>query len=270
MNGESAFGPVLAGTDLTARSDRAVDRATRIARDLAVRLIVLHALDPDTAIESDQSLAEHAMRKALPDPAADVDVLPAIGPAPAAICAAAASTRASVIVTGTGRMNSIREFFLGTTVEQVIRNVALPVLVVRERPHHAYRRLLVGTDCSPCSRAALLAAARLFPDAALHVVHAVHAPAGSADDAMPQARACLDAFLADPAIGAPLRARMAVHLARGEPHTVLCDALARTEADLLVLGTHGNSGFVRAMIGSRAEKLLRCAPVDTLVVRESC
>jgi nucleotide-binding universal stress UspA family protein len=38
--------------------------------------------------------------------------------------------------------------------------------------------------------------------------------------------------------------------------------------NMLVLGTHGRSGFVAAMIGSVAEAILRCAAQDTLMVRE--
>jgi nucleotide-binding universal stress UspA family protein len=39
-----------------------------------------------------------------------------------------------------------------------------------------------------------------------------------------------------------------------------------TRADMLVLGTHGRSGFQRLFLGSVAEKVIRSAPCPTLIV----
>jgi nucleotide-binding universal stress UspA family protein len=38
-------------------------------------------------------------------------------------------------------------------------------------------------------------------------------------------------------------------------------------ADLIVLGTHGRRGAARLLLGSGAERILRCAPVPVLLVR---
>ena len=46
----------------------------------------------------------------------------------------------------------------------------------------------------------------------------------------------------------------------------IVDAAAAIPADLLVLGTHGRSGFDRLMLGSVTEKLLRKAPCPVLTV----
>lgn len=277
MNSRATTGPVLVGTDLSARSDRAVDRAMMLAENMHERLIVLHALEADSVLKSDQTRADCAVRNVLAKPDADVDILPAIGPAPSAICSAAQSAGCRLIVTGVARMNHIGDYFVGNAVEHVIRNAAMPVLVVKQRPHHAYRSILVATDCSPCSREALLTAAALFPDARLHVVHAYHVPYEAwlrsdetRNEVTEAARLCLAEFLADQAIPDTLRKRVELHLDYGAVHQVICDAAEKHDVDLIVLGTHGRSGFVRAMIGSRAEELLGCVPVDTLLVREVC
>lgn len=45
------------------------------------------------------------------------------------------------------------------------------------------------------------------------------------------------------------------------------DAVAKElQADLIVLGTHGRSGFSRLLLGSVAEKVVRTAPVPVLTV----
>jgi nucleotide-binding universal stress UspA family protein len=49
-------------------------------------------------------------------------------------------------------------------------------------------------------------------------------------------------------------------------HDEVVRQIAATRADLLVLGTHGRSGFQRLFLGSVAEKLIRTATCPTLVV----
>ncbi len=47
-------------------------------------------------------------------------------------------------------------------------------------------------------------------------------------------------------------------------------AVARESgADLIVMGTHGRTGFARAVLGSLAEKVVRLSPVPVLTVRQS-
>ncbi len=46
----------------------------------------------------------------------------------------------------------------------------------------------------------------------------------------------------------------------------ILDQVAERAADLLVLGTHGRSGFKRLVLGSVAERLLRKSPCPTLIV----
>ena len=52
----------------------------------------------------------------------------------------------------------------------------------------------------------------------------------------------------------------------GSVHGEVIRQLAATGADLLVLGTHGRSGFQRLFLGSVTEKLIRQATCPTLVV----
>jgi nucleotide-binding universal stress UspA family protein len=49
-------------------------------------------------------------------------------------------------------------------------------------------------------------------------------------------------------------------------HEEILAQVAATHADLLVLGTHGRSGFQRLFLGSVTEKVIRKAPCPTLVV----
>jgi nucleotide-binding universal stress UspA family protein len=53
----------------------------------------------------------------------------------------------------------------------------------------------------------------------------------------------------------------------GEPATSILEHAASGAYDLLVLGTHGRTGFSHALLGSVAEKVVRRAPCPVLTVR---
>jgi nucleotide-binding universal stress UspA family protein len=53
---------------------------------------------------------------------------------------------------------------------------------------------------------------------------------------------------------------------QGRPHEVIVGDAASLQADLLVLGTHGHSGFHRLLLGSVTEKAVRTAPCPVLTV----
>lgn len=53
----------------------------------------------------------------------------------------------------------------------------------------------------------------------------------------------------------------------GEPYVEIVREAERIGADLIVMGTHGRSGFSHALLGSVAEKVLRLAPCPVVVVR---
>jgi len=66
-----------------------------------------------------------------------------------------------------------------------------------------------------------------------------------------------------------LRKRVTPHLVYGGTGGALRRDLRESEAELLVLGTHGESAFRHSTIGSTANELLTSLPIDTLVVKGS-
>ncbi|MFT3968684.1 MAG: universal stress protein [Sphingobium sp.] len=161
---------ILVATDLSARDDRAVDRALALGRSWDARVHVVHVTRPAFG-----TVAED-VRAVLPDPGADVEIVLPVGSAPETIVRTAAAIDAAIIVTGVARFNHVGDYFLGTAVDHVIRHAPAPVLIVRQRTHGPYRRILAATDLSAPSRAALLSAAALFPGVELHVVRAFRIP----------------------------------------------------------------------------------------------
>ncbi|MBS0449517.1 MAG: universal stress protein [Proteobacteria bacterium] len=50
---------------------------------------------------------------------------------------------------------------------------------------------------------------------------------------------------------------------------IVAEQALEWKADLVVVGTHGRRGIGRALLGSDAEQILRCAPVPVLLVRSA-
>ena len=57
-------------------------------------------------------------------------------------------------------------------------------------------------------------------------------------------------------------------LAEGEPAEQIVKAARSTRADLVVVGTHGRSGFSRLFLGSVAERVVATAPCPVVTVRK--
>ena len=49
----------------------------------------------------------------------------------------------------------------------------------------------------------------------------------------------------------------------------ICDTAKQMESDLVVISTHGETGFQHALLGSTAERVVQRAPCPVLVVRDS-
>ncbi len=267
-----AYFEILLASDFTARSDRPLDRALWLAGATKGTLVIAHILEKNDGNPNSATLER--LRNELPQGAQDVELVVRVGSAPKLLAQIAAERHSNLIVTGIARYNSIGDYVLGTAVDHIVRNASVPVLVVRCRAVAPYGHMVVATDLSECSRAALVSAAALFPQSVITLVHAFHVPyegwlkSGDVkEDIRIEAQAGLDAFLAHEQV-APLKPRLKALIDEGDAVGVVLNQVKRTGADLLVLGTHGRSGFAHAAIGSQAAALLEAADLDVLMVRE--
>ncbi len=151
-----------------------------------------------------------------------------------------------------------------------MRHAEQPVLVVKRRASGPYRSILVATDYSDGALQAFQTALRLFPEARFELVNAYSVPfetrAPSADiteAAREEAEAEMAAFVARAAPPKPDTVRTLV--AKGDVQTVMQQRVIRDAPDLVVIGSHGRSGWVQATLGSQASNLLKRLPSDVLV-----
>ncbi len=61
--------------------------------------------------------------------------------------------------------------------------------------------------------------------------------------------------------------RVTTDVVIGPPAACILDAAAKAKADAIVMGTLGQTGLARLLIGSVAERIVRHAPIPVLTVR---
>ncbi|MFT3717257.1 universal stress protein [Pseudorhodoferax sp.] len=281
---------VLLATDLSPRSDRAMDRALQLARQWQAPLVALAVLPggaglishPVLALSSDAVAERAARRRAerrlhadLADARVPLAVRVERGEVAATVLAVARAEHCGLVVTGVARHESLARALLGSTVDTLARRCPVPLLVVRERARAAYAQVLVTSDFSEHARRALQAAAALFPEAGFTLFHAFGNPypllagmdveqarqAGRAA-AEEQARLFLDATPLPLAV----RSRVRLRLAYGDPGLLLREHGAEHPGELIVLGTQRRSGLTGLLLGSVAERVLELAESDVMVV----
>jgi len=284
---------ILLATDLSARCDRALDRAVSLAERWGAGLVVMHALDSPESGASDQAERLPSWRQP-PDPLsvarrrllADVGavaekatIVIEVGDPAEAILRTAAAESCDLIVTGIARDEPFGRLVLGRTVDRLLRRSREPLLVVKHRAQRPYHHVVVATDFSNSSRHALEAALRFFPGQDLTLFHAYEAPlaalAGLAGDpsayqqeyGRAAAREC-ETFLESVDKPAGGWHPQKVLIEYGAADRLLHDYVRDNDVDLVVLGTHGRSALFEVLLGSVAKRIMDGLPCDALVVRE--
>lgn len=277
---------ILAASDLSARSDRALARAVLLAEQHQAKLLALHVVDEELPAALADRQAEDADRSlraalaALPQAAAlPSEVRIVVGEHYQTILAEAETAAADLVVIGQHRKDILLDLFRGSTGERIIRFGNRPVLVVKSAATHGYVSMLAAVDFSPPSRRAIEVAVTLAPDADVKLVHAFDIPfrgllfGGASMEQLAKkhqqqfqdmVEAQTREFLQT--LSTPIAPRQVIAREGGPEETVLTVA-AETRCDLMVVGTHGRSGLGRALLGSVAEGLLARAPCDVLAVR---
>lgn len=279
---------ILLATDLSARGDRALDRAAQLARQWGAQLLVVHAIDPKDASLSETAYPSPFWRPS-PDRAPiirdrikrdlreEVDQLKihiAEGDPAQVILDTAEREGCELIIVGLARDELFGRMLLGNTVEQLVRKSPVSVLVVKSRPSGAYRHVLVGTDFTPESQYGLEVAARSFPDSQFTVMHGFEMPYKAfmsnpalSHDFAAMERDTIEQFVRDAALEDQVRGRIRTMIEHGPPELMLCRYVEEQQADLTVIGAYGRGFLFHLLVGGYTPRILDMVPNDTLLVR---
>lgn len=181
--------------------------------------------------------------------------------------------------------NDMTKKRLGSVAARAVRTVDCDVLIMRDWQGGGFLKIVVCVDFSATSDRAVVRAAKMAEQfgASLEIIHvmyppeldnwgrAMYHPENSPKTYEEECRAAVWTNMDR------LRAKHAAFL-QGVNYEVkvlesqiatlkITNYVRDSGADLVVLGTHGNSGFSSYFIGTNAERLIQDAPVSVFAVR---
>jgi len=279
---------LLLATDLSPRCDRATDRAIALARHaLAGRAVAVTVVEPVERSErnvprhdlpgwynepTDAQLARRRLEREFESGPRPWEVSVGEGAAGERVASLLDAMGEALVVTGPVRSSALGPAVLGSTLDRLLRRPGTSLLMVNDRVHRPYRRLLLASDFSEACRVAMQRARALFPDAAMTVLHGHGVPMlglldTTRDQALADTRAQLReegrAFLR----GAGLDDSVELLVEHGDPARLVQQYVDSIGADLVVLGTHGRGAIHELVVGSVARRMLTKVQADMLVVR---
>jgi nucleotide-binding universal stress UspA family protein len=287
------FARILAATDFSAPSEAALVQARHLAASTGATLHVIHVVDNMflRAVLADPRDYDTAALRQLRDQMPAGEEVPTVlaverSDEPAdEITSYARIHDIDLIVMGTHGRGRVAHLLLGSVAEKVARTAPCPVLTLREAPVAPGEdglRLLVPTDFSPASDAALGCAKRLAAriGASIHLVHVVAPPAipssfGS-EVYVPDPAAIQEEYIANAKTQLARRILVDARSRVKATSEVICNAnpagtimayAASNRFDLIVMGTHGRGGIARLLMGSVAESVIRTAACPVLTVK---
>jgi nucleotide-binding universal stress UspA family protein len=277
---------ILVATDFSTRSDRALRRATMLAREFEAHISLAHVVDDDqpthlvrSQVDTAWPVLEATVRTVEAFDGVSADATVSTGDIASGIIGAGEEVGADLIVLGPHR-RQLRDIFVGTTAERTVARTVRPMLMAASMPSAAYRRALVAFDLE--DNAARIAGRiedlGLLANCDLIAMHAFDAPARGMlqlaltdgrriDEYVRSERQRVDrefgAFLAGIGLG-PVRQR-SLRL-NGTVARTIRDCAEEEAADLIVLGASQRTGVERFLLGSVAEAMLGSADRDVLVI----
>ena len=277
---------ILVATDRSACAERAYAPAAEFAAHAGARVHIVHVSEfghnPDgdaTAVSWDDVAQDLRLPAGQTPPSGPVQIeeVQSILPPARALLGYAHDHDADLIVMGTSGRRGLARMFLGSVAEEIVRTAERPVLCVPCHDAPQDGPVLVPVDFSAGSHEALrhgkaLAAERGAP---LHVFHVVEWPSSPPPylaklrfphirEILQSAQEELDRFVAGtPGPAAPTTAFVQ---AGGFVGGSVVEYARTVGASLLVLATHGRTGFDRLTMGSVAESVLRSASCPVLAL----
>lgn len=291
----SKVSKILAATGRFPQDDVVLARAAEIARAHHAGLTVTYVIDRLTAfdaVSTDLERIQHQLRLMAREDieaavarqnvdVSEIDIrIEAGSPAPRLV-ELGKEIGPDLIVMRAHQRESIVEKIIGSTTDRVVRAANVPVLVTRRPARQTYQRVLVATETSAESAAAVAFAAALFPSAGLQLIHVVQIPlqfeaamlrAGAGQAGIAAHRHALTrkakAYMREMSerlADRPVRSKTRVVV--GAPEKRLVQATWSPKVDLVVVGPGSTSAIQQALLGSVTRRMLQAAACDVLVWR---
>ena len=278
---------ILAATDFSTRSNRALRQAGLLAQPGRAQLHIVHVVDddqPEELVRLEKREAERVLNEqagSMPElSGVQAQLMVVTGDPFDGILKTAAEVNADLIVMGSHRKQLLLDIFVGTTIERVIRKGSFPVLMVNHEAQRKYDKVVAAVDMSDASANAVRVALStgLISDKGATLLHAFVAVAQGKLSVAGTDQHSIDSYIASERqraldeVAAFLvandlrRIRWTLRVEEGGPGEVISRAVAQMHPDLLIMGTEGRSALRKMLIASVTDEALRSLNVDILAV----
>ena len=273
------FEKILVATDFSHHSLAALHAGLNLARRCLCELQVVHVVSVPEDLYGVWQKMDHFFTGEL-YPKCKREVLDG-HPVFRQILDYALKNESQLIVAGS-HGGTIADIFMGSVAQQLVRNSTIPVLVVRgteqvESCSQSFERILVPSDFSPASRAALDFGIRFsnFLQADLHLVHVVDLPKvenlremyAASGWTIPESNNLnVDPVLQDMLSETDASREPTIATLIGDPVKELIRYAHEEKIDLIVMGTRGRKGLERLLLGSVTASMISKSDVPVIAI----
>ena len=273
---------IVSATDLSPRGEQAVARGAELAQRFGAELVVVHVVDdelPEAVRAAHVAEARELVERALATIGRPVRVRVETGSPHDAIGRVAGEESADLVVVGAHRRRPLRDLFVGTTVERLLRAARCPVLVARSAAPEPYAKVVAAVDLTEEAGAVIALAGKMAAARPVQLVHVRIDPVdvqlalfGATPEVHAEYRLDVAPQVHDLLVRMAERAGIRAVVPRtvhGGPVVGRIAATARDlGADLAVMGTttHERGPLQRWLLASQAELAVLEAQIDVLCV----
>ena len=271
---------IIVPIDFSKHSEYALKTAALLAKDYDATVYVLHMLDIQEISLSESEtyqqekalfflkLAEKKFNNFLiKDYLEGVKIIPIIKHYKvfSEVNSIALEVGADLIIMGSHGASGLKEFFVGSNTEKVVRYANLPVLVIKnEIINTDFSDIVVATDFSEESIPAYnkMIKALDFLNAQKHILY-VNLPNENFKTTSEMESMANNFLVKDYLEGIKVVPIIKHYKVFSEVNAIALEV----DADLIIMGSHGASGLKEFFVGSNTEKVVRYANLPVLVIK---
>ena len=281
---------ILVPTDFSPDAERALDQAISLSRVVGSSIRLLHCFSAPAEIEPfhlddgaewpgediRNAAKEELLQVAARAAGMGLTITPALAFGhPAGEILRAASSHTDLVVMGALGRTGIGRRLLGSVAARIAREAVCPVLVVRPKEHSSRpRTVLVPIDLSAGldGTSDLLPRPGDVPPGSRMVLLYVHDPQDTSNISVQDGRSrSFEKLVRDEIeiLATQMSwagVRCEARIEEGHASSVIAACARQEEADLIVMGSHGQSSRSTRLLGRVAEGVLGTAPCSVLVL----
>ncbi|MBS1957038.1 MAG: universal stress protein [Cyanobacteria bacterium SZAS-4] len=282
---------IVVAIDGSTSSEAAVDALTNLQLEPGTEIKLITATEPFNqsagykAAEKLEGIA-HELHEKFGDCKISLEI--AQGDAKACITDIAKEWYANLIIMGSRNQSGLKRMLMGSVSQGVLTQSQCPVVIAKAgedyAPRNGFKRIMMTVDNSEYSKAALgwLHEFQWGVDTQFKIVTAVPKLVDSFDsvesityatnvtrhhdELIDSARAELIKLCSDLAARYSLN-NISSEVGEGDPKDVIVSIATNWSADLIVMGSHGRTGFNKLLLGSVSQAVALQAPCSVAIVR---